>query len=123
MPINFSSFTTTSFSFSSSSSSSINHNGRVTSSSYSTQAHSNPSGTTVRTTSQNNRGPTIQETRHYDGQGREMLGAPPSARDASNNQPRRLQAHEVEDVTDESDADRKYREAMEDEYAKREGGA
>jgi len=29
----------------------------------------------------------------------------------------------IEDVTDESENDRVYRERMEDEYAKREGGA
>lgn len=42
----------------------------------------------------------------------------------SNNQ-HRIQDIEVEDVTDEpeTEADKRYREAMEDEYAKREGGA
>lgn len=63
-------------------------------------------------------GPTIEETRYYDSQGREQLGLP-----SNNSNQRRLQDFEVEDVTDEPEADKKYREAMEDEYAKREGGA
>ncbi|KAG9524972.1 hypothetical protein KCU99_g2778, partial [Aureobasidium melanogenum] len=111
-----SSFTSTSYSYSSSTSSS---NGQTTGVSHSTRSHTNPDGTTVRTTQQNMGGPTIEETRYYDSQGREQLGLPSNA---TNNQ-RRLQDFEVEDVTDESEADKKYREAMQDEYAKREGGA
>ncbi|KAG9566934.1 hypothetical protein KCU71_g7609, partial [Aureobasidium melanogenum] len=111
-----SSFTSTSYSYSSSTSSS---NGQTTGVSHSTRSHTNPDGTTVRTTQQNMGGPTIEETRYYDSQGREQLGL---ASNANNNQ-RRLQDFEVEDVTDESEADKKYREAMKDEYAKREGGA
>ncbi|CAC9892851.1 unnamed protein product [Aureobasidium pullulans] len=111
-----SSFTSSSYSFSSSS---TNNNGQTTGTTRMTQSHTNPDGTTVRTTSQDVGGPSIEETRHYDSQGREQLGLPSGS---SNNQ-RRLQDIEVEDVTDESDADKKYREAMEDEYAKREGGA
>ncbi|KAI4727106.1 hypothetical protein E4T49_05138 [Aureobasidium sp. EXF-10728] len=110
-----SSFTSTSYSYSSASSS---NNGQTTGVTHSTQSHTNSDGTTIRTTQQNLGGPSIQETRHYDSQGREQLAAP-----STTNSQRRLQDFEVEDVTDETDADKKYREAMEDEYAKREGGA
>ena len=111
-----SSFTSSSYSFSSSS---TNNNGQTTGTTRTTQSHTNPEGTSVRTTSQNIGGPTIEETRHYDSQGREQLGLP----SASTRDQHRLQEIEVEDVTDESDADKKYREAIDDEYAKREGGA
>lgn len=90
--------------------------------SYTSQSSSDPRGTTVRTTSQNYGEPAVEETRHYDNQGRELLNAAPTS---TNNQ-QRIQDVEVEDVTDqvdESEADKRYREAMEDEYAKREGGA
>lgn len=115
-----SSFTSSSYtSFSSSSSS--NSNGQSTGHSYQQQSSSHPGGTTVRTSNQTLGGPTVEETRHYDNQGRELLGAPTGM---SNNQ-HRIQDIEVEDVTDEpeTEADKRYREAMEDEYAKREGGA
>ncbi|THY11415.1 hypothetical protein D6D02_05781 [Aureobasidium pullulans] len=92
-----SSFTSSSYSFSSSS---TNNNGQTTGTTRMTQSHTNPDGTTV---------PKAANSWAF-----------PSG--SSNNQ-RRLQDIEVEDVTDESDADKKYREAMEDEYAKREGGA
>lgn len=111
-----STFTSSSYSYSSSSSS--NNNGQHSGVRHSTSSHTDPSGTTVRTSSQNLGEPTIEETRHYDTQGRELLGAPQGL---SGNQ-RRIQDIEVEDVT-ESENDKKYREAMEDEYAKREGGA
>ncbi|KAI5212222.1 hypothetical protein E4T42_01330 [Aureobasidium subglaciale] len=115
MSSNSSTFTNSSYTFSSSSSS---NDGQTTGATRSTVSHTNHDGTSVRTTQQNLGGPTIEETRHYDSQGREQLGMPQQ----STNQ-RRLQENEVEDVTEESDADKKYREAMEDEYAKREGGA
>ncbi|KAI5201678.1 hypothetical protein E4T39_05184 [Aureobasidium subglaciale] len=115
MPSNSSNFTNSSYTFSSSSSS---NNGQTTGATRSTISHTNPDGTSVRTTQQNLGGPTIEETRHYDSQGREQLGLPQSTTDQ-----RRLKDSEVEDVTEESDANKKYREAMEDEYAKRDGGA
>lgn len=85
------------------------------------QSHTDPSGTTVRTSTSNNGEPAIEDTKHYDGSGRELLEAPGSG-NASSGQ-RQIGELEVEDVTDEVDADQLYREKMEDEYAKREGGA
>ncbi|KAL1303951.1 hypothetical protein AAFC00_000401 [Neodothiora populina] len=116
-----SSFTSSSYtSFSSSSSSS--NNGRMSGQAYMSQSSSDPRGTTVRTVSHTLGEPSVEETRHYDNQGRELL----SAHSAPGADQRRIQDIEVEDVTDqldETEADKKYREAMEDEYAKREGGA
>lgn len=87
--------------------------------SFSQQISSDPRGTTTRVTTQRNGEAPVEETRHYDSQGRQLLTA------SGNKQPAqgRIEDVEVEDVTDEADADKKYREAMEDEYAKREGGA
>ncbi|KAF1986401.1 hypothetical protein K402DRAFT_393880, partial [Aulographum hederae CBS 113979] len=110
-----------SFSYSSSSytsSSSTNNNGSISGTKNATYKTSDPSGTTVQTTSQNLGEPAISETRSFDAQGREMIGGGAAGSDrmigTGNNR--------VEDVT-ESEADREYRERMEDEYAKREGGA
>lgn len=128
------------FSYSSSSySSSQTHNGQTSSHSYSEEQRSDPRGTAVRTTTQNNpKEPVLQELRYFDARGHEvpadraarrgLRGAPA---DAAFDSRRR-----IEDVSDhgyhpqagdrlmsERDADRMYRELMEDEYAKREGGA
>lgn len=113
-----SSFTSSSYvSFSSSSSSSSTFNGQRTGQSYTTQTSSDPRGTTVRTTSQALGGPAVEETKHYDHTGRQLLAAPLTGAPRG-----RIEDIEVEDVT-ESEPDQRYREAMEDEYAKREGGA
>ena len=58
----------------------------------------------------------MQETRHYDSQGRELL----ESGSGSSNGGRR-----IEDVSDSKQAERdaEYEERMEEEYAKREGGA
>jgi len=84
----------------------------------------------VQTTSQNLGQPAIRETRNYDANGRQVLegertlgqGQLSGSGDANGivNGGRR-----IEDVTDtdEGEKDRLYREKMEDEYAKREGGA
>lgn len=104
------SYTSTSYTSSSS------QNGHVTASSYTSQATSNSSGTEVRITSQNSGEPVYEETRRYDLQGQEMLGAAGCGGGLMGD---RMQ---VEDVT-ETAADTAYREAMSDEYAKREGGA
>ena len=57
----------------------------------------------------------MQETRHYDPQGRELLEG-----GSGSNGSRR-----IEDVSDAKQAgrDAEYEERMEEEYAKREGGA
>lgn len=57
----------------------------------------------------------MQETRHYDPQGRELLEG-----GSGSNGSRR-----IEDVSDAKQAERdaEYEERMEEEYAKREGGA
>lgn len=74
-------------------------------------SYTDPSGATVTQQASQNLGePIIQEERRFDAQGREML---PGASGADT-------GRRIEDV---SDADRKYEEAIEDEYAKREGGA
>lgn len=100
-----------SFSYSSTSS---NINGHVSGRRYGEQVTRNSSGTTVRTTSQNIGQAPTQEVRQFDNQGREMIGGPTS------NLTRR-----IEDVTDSEQAarDREYEERIEEEYAKREGGA
>lgn len=120
-----------SYTFSSSTtfSSSETRNGRTTSHSYTEEQRSDPQGTTVRSTTQNvPNAPAVQEVRYFDAGGHEipaeraahrgLEGAAP----ANNGSNRR-----IEDVSDqdqrESEVDRLYRERMEDEYAKREGGA
>lgn len=108
-------------SFSSYSSSSSSSGGQTRSTTHTTQSHTNPSGTTVRTSSSNNGAPSIEETKHYDASGRQLLEAPGGGNGLSHQ--RQIGEIEVEDVTDEVDADEAYREKMEDEYAKREGGA
>ena len=78
------------------------------------QTFTDPSGTKVQTASQNLDEPIVQESRQYDAQGRELLGGGGAA-DTS---------RRIEDVSDEqAKNDRLYEERMEDEYAKREGGA
>lgn len=77
-------------------------------------SHSDSSGTTVTTTSQNMGEPVVREDRHYDSQGRELLNGA-----SSTNENRR-----IEDVDEEqARRDREYEERIEEEYAKREGGA
>jgi hypothetical protein len=66
----------------------------------------NPSGTTIRRTSEQPGQAPTQEMLHYDSEGKAI--------EQSNDNKK------IEDVTD---ADREYLERMEDEYAKREGGA
>lgn len=98
-------------SFSSSFSSST-INGRTTS--HSEQTYSDPSGTKVQRTSQNPGEAPVEERFEYDNAGRRI-----SDTGAENSRGR------IEDVTDKEQAekDREYEERMEDEYAKREGGA
>lgn len=106
-------------SFSASYSYSSNNNGQRSGQAYRKEAHSTPQGTSTRTTTQNLGEPTVQETRHYDANGRELLGSGQAANRPAIQQSGGGRVEEIE----ESDADRAYREKMEDEYAKREGGA
>lgn len=112
-----------SFSSSSYSSSSTGHNGqKTTGHAYSSEQHSDPYGTTVHTTTQKNDEPTVEETRYYDVSGREV----PEDRIREGRTLEGATSHaqnRVEDVSGEEETDRVYRERMEDEYAKREGGA
>lgn len=77
---------------------------------YEESTSSNPSGTTTRRSTQEAGKPAIQETTRVPAGGR--------VEGLSNGQ------HRIEDVSDKEDqAAREYEERMEDEYAKREGGA
>lgn len=92
------------FTFSSSSYSSTSDGSGNT---YTTATSSNPSGTTVHNTSQQAGQPAVSKTTRYPtNDNRQVEGIGNERR--------------IEDVTD---ADREYEEKMEDEYAKREGGA
>ena len=75
---------------------------------YTQSTSSNPSGTTVHTTSQRAGQPAVTRTNRYPANSTQQVGG-------SMGSERR-----IEDVTD---ADREYEERMEEEYAKREGGA
>lgn len=90
------------------SSSSSTQDGQTTGQSRSQHVVRDPSGTTVTSNSQSHGEPAMRETRHYDTQGRELLngGAGDRITDA-----------------DQEEKDREYEERIEDEYAKREGGA
>ncbi|KAE8441736.1 hypothetical protein EG329_004522 [Mollisiaceae sp. DMI_Dod_QoI] len=112
-----SSFSYTSSSYSTSSSS---QDGQRIGQAHHQTTSSNPSGTTVHTRSQNLGEPVIQETRRYDSEGNQILGDGRTlGQGGYGNVDRR-----IEDVTDDqNERDREYSEKMEDEYAKREGGA
>ena len=108
-------------SYASYSSSSGTAEGQSTGSAYKEQSHTDPSGTTVHTTSQNLGEAPVQETRQFDSQGRQLVDS--SSHGAGQ---RQIGDAEVEDVTEserDKEAARQYQERMEDEYAKREGGA
>lgn len=96
--------TLSSSSFSSSSYSSVTDSSGNT---YTESVTSNPSGTTIhKTTQRAGEQPTSETTRLPANQNQQVEGGDSGKR--------------IEDVTD---ADREYEEKMEDEYAKREGGA
>ena len=101
-----SNFTSTSYSSVSTSSTT---NGQTTGSTHTSQTHSNNEGTTVRTTTERIGEPATEDIRHYDARGNQLVNG-----NGANGQAK------IEDVTD---ADKLYEERMEDEYAKREGGA
>lgn len=91
------------------SSSSYSSNSDSSGNTFTQSTATNPSGTTVHTTSQRAGEPAYSETTHH------PAGATSAQQVEGVNGSRR-----IEDVTD---ADREYVERMEDEYAKREGGA
>ena len=82
------------------------------------QTTSDPiNGTTVKSSTQELGQPAVEQTRHYDPQGRELLEGPGSTGGAS-------ASRRIEDVSDtQAERDAQYEERMEEEYAKREGGA
>ncbi|KAI5457681.1 hypothetical protein BGZ63DRAFT_64813 [Mariannaea sp. PMI_226] len=90
--------------------SSSTQDGRTDSHSYAEQTQTNPDGTTVRTAYKDNDKPVQYSEEHFPS-GRQLGGA--GGQDSS---------RRIEDVT-EQEADRRYKEAIENEYAKREGGA
>ncbi|KAK7743364.1 hypothetical protein SLS62_010638 [Diatrype stigma] len=117
MSSNSRSYVTSSISFSSSSSS---RNGETTGSRYAEHTTSDPLGTTTFTASQRPGEPVYAERRDYDASGR------PIAQDRSLGQGTGGggSSRRIEDVSDgQRENDRLYRERIEDEYAKREGGA
>lgn len=83
---------------------------------YEESALSDPSGTTVHRTTQDAGQPAISKTTHRPADG----AAAPQIQGVGGSNPR------IEDVTDadvDADADSRYEERINDEYAKREGGA
>ena len=91
-------FSSASFSFSINSS---NTNGRVSGSRRTAQVTSDGSGTTMRTSSQNLGEAPIQEVRHFDSRGREVLGGP--AGDAT---------RRIEDVSESDQAEDQNKQAQ-----------
>jgi hypothetical protein len=96
-------------------SSSSSRDGEQVSGSRRTQTtYSDDSGTTVKSSSQNIGEPVVREEKHYDAQGRELLSGTDGAG----------QNRRIEDVSEEQkQRDREYEERIDEEYAKREGGA
>lgn len=118
-----------SFSFSSTTfSSSETRNGTTTSRSYTEEQRSDPSGTTVRSTTQNDpHASAVQEVRYFDAGGHEVPAERAAHRGLGGAAATDDNSRRIKDVSEheerESEVDRLYRERMEDEYAKREGGA
>ena len=86
--------------------------------SHSETTYSDPSGTRVYRKTQNPGEAPREERLEYDRTGRQLQDA--GARVGA------IEERRIEDVTDEEsqkETDAKYEEKMEDEYAKREGGA
>ncbi|KAK7737890.1 hypothetical protein SLS53_006268 [Cytospora paraplurivora] len=127
------------YSYSSTSySSNQTRNGQTTGHTYSEEQHSDPHGTAVRTTTQNDPNqPFIQETRYFDAGGREIPADRAARRGLEGGAAHAVDnSRRIEEVSDpsyhqqaagrlerEREADRAYRGRIEDEYAKREGGA
>jgi len=108
---------------SSASYSSITRNGQTQGHAEHHQSHTDPSGTTMQSITQNLGEPAVQETRQYDSAGRELpiAGAGAGMLGSGSSDGGRIK--EVTEGQEESEVDQQYRERMEDEYAKREGGA
>lgn len=114
MPSNQFSYSSSSVSYFSSSS----RNGQTTGSRYAEHTTSDPSGTTTYTASQRNNEPVFAERRDYDASGR------PIAHDRNLESSTGNSGRQIEDVSDhQNENDKHYEERIEDEYAKREGGA
>lgn len=112
---NMSSSKSYSYSSSSVSYSSSSTNGQTTGSRYAQQTTSNPDGTSIQTASQRSGEPLTHERRDYDSSGRPIVGG---------NTLGGAQTGRIEDVSDQDRENaRMYQERIEDEYAKREGGA
>ncbi|TVY82280.1 hypothetical protein LSUE1_G006280 [Lachnellula suecica] len=109
-----------SYSSSSTFTSSSSNGGQRSGQAYKSTTSSDPSGTRVQTTSQTLGEPAMQETRHYNSEGKQILEG---GRVLGQGNESAGNARRIEDVTDENNNDREYRDRMEDEYAKREGGA
>ncbi|KXL43426.1 hypothetical protein M433DRAFT_155910 [Acidomyces richmondensis BFW] len=110
-----SSFTTTSFTTTSISSSTSNGQTTRTGHRAAQQTSTDPSGTTtVRQATQDLGEPVVERERRFDADGREMIGGGDD-----------LGRARIEDVSEvgQEERDRMYEERMEEEYAKREGGA
>lgn len=106
---------------SSSFSSSNNNNPSVSSHRYTeTMTSSDRDGTTIRRSEEQNGQPTLHEETYY---------PPAGGRITNGGQQQQQTQNRIEDVTDsdaaadQAERDRLYEERMEDEYAKREGGA
>ncbi|KAI1381988.1 hypothetical protein F4677DRAFT_400475 [Hypoxylon crocopeplum] len=100
-------------------STSTTHNGETTQSRYTEHTESDPSGTTKHVASQRTGEPVHHERLDYDASGH-LVSSEGRAVGGSGVDPDRR----IEDVSDEQrEKDRLYEERMEDEYAKREGGA
>ncbi|KAI0148040.1 hypothetical protein F4776DRAFT_605721 [Hypoxylon sp. NC0597] len=100
-------------------SSSTTRNGQTTGSRYVEHTESDPSGTTRHIASQRSGEPLHHERRDYDASGRLISSEGRALGGNSIDSNRR-----IEDVSDEQrENDRLYEERIEDEYAKREGGA
>ncbi|KAI1090664.1 hypothetical protein F5B19DRAFT_462372 [Rostrohypoxylon terebratum] len=110
------------FSYSQSSvsfSSSISRDGKTTGSRYVEHTTSDPMGTTTHIASQRSGEPVYHERRDYDASGRPVASGGRSIGGSNVDTGRR-----IEDVSDEQrENDKLYEERIEDEYAKREGGA
>ena len=118
-----STFQSVSYSSSSYSTSSTDAQGNIQTSGTrnATYSTTDPSGRTVRTANQNLGEPVVQEIRRFDSSGREVPTLE-STGGAGSDRMIGTGNNRVEDVT-ETEADKEYRERMEEEYAKREGGA
>jgi hypothetical protein len=93
-------------------------NGQRTS--YQEHRHSDNGGTTVRTRTEEHGQEPVEQERYYPG----SSGGLGSQRLEGRQQQQQQQSQgRIEDVTDKEEGQEKYEEKMEDEYAKREGGA